>query len=78
MSATSNATSTVEHIGDGGASGTNVFQSGEKGAFFGATPIARPAITAVGTTTASTTLNETRLNRIQAALVSLGLITTDG
>lgn len=78
MSATSNSTSTVENIGDGSTSGTNVFQSGEKGAFFGATPVTRPAITAVGTTTATTALNETKIARLQAALVSLGLITTDG
>ncbi len=32
----------VQQIGDGGPDGTKVFQSGEKGGFFGATPIVHP------------------------------------
>ena len=45
--------------------------------FFGlATPIVRPLITAVTTGTATTTLNETKVNRLMAALVKLGLIAT--
>lgn len=44
--------------------------------FYGATPIARPSVTWPNTGTATTTLNETKCNRIMAALVSLGLIVT--
>jgi hypothetical protein len=48
----------------------------EKVGFFGATPIARPSVTWPNTGTATTTLNETKVNRIMAALVNLGLIVT--
>ena len=44
--------------------------------FFGKTPISRPSVTWPNTTTATTTLNETKVNRIMAALVNLGLIVT--
>ena len=44
--------------------------------FYGATPIARPSVTWPNTGTATTTLNETKVNRIMAALVNLGLIVT--
>jgi len=50
----------------------------EKVGFFGATPVVQQAITAVGTTTATTALNETRITRLYTALVNLGLITTAG
>jgi hypothetical protein len=33
---------TVENFGDGNTDGSNVFQSGEKGAFFGKTPVVQP------------------------------------
>lgn len=46
--------------------------------FFGTTAIARPSITAVGTTTATTTLNETKIDRLYTALRNLGLIDTGG
>ena len=47
--------------------------------FYGlATPIARPSITAVGTTTATTTLNETKIDRLYTALRNIGLIDTGG
>ena len=47
--------------------------------FYGlTTPIARPAITAVGTTTATTALNETKIDRLYAALVNLGIVDTTG
>jgi hypothetical protein len=48
----------------------------EKVGFFGATPIAKPSVTWPNTGTATTTLNETKVNRIMAALVNLGLIVT--
>jgi hypothetical protein len=46
--------------------------------FYGTAPIAQPSITAVGTATATTALNETKINRLYAALRSLGLINTGG
>lgn len=48
----------------------------EKVGFYGATPIVRPSVTWPNTGTATTTLNETKVNRIMAALVNLGLIVT--
>jgi hypothetical protein len=48
----------------------------EKIGFFGKTPIVRPSVTWPNTGTATTTLNETKVNRIMAALVNLGLIVT--
>lgn len=50
----------------------------EKVGFFGATPVVQAAITAVGTTTATTTLNETKIDRLYSALATLGLINTGG
>ena len=44
--------------------------------FFGATPVVQPVLTVVGTATATTALNETRLNRIEAVLTNLGLCRT--
>lgn len=47
--------------------------------FYGlTTPIVRPSITAVATATATTTLNETKINRLYTALRNLGLIDTGG
>lgn len=59
--------------------GAQVGQSAtEKIGFFGATPVVRVAITAVATGTATTTLNETKINRLYTALRTLGLISTGG
>jgi hypothetical protein len=44
--------------------------------FFGTEPVNRPTVTWPNTATATTTLNETKVNRIMAALVTLGLIET--
>ncbi len=44
--------------------------------FYGTTPIAQPSVTAVGTTTATTALNETKIDRLYAALESIGIIVT--
>lgn len=44
--------------------------------FFGKTPITRPSVTWPNTGTATTTLNETKVNRLMVALVNLGLIVT--
>lgn len=66
-----------EYIGDGRPDGTIVGQtSTEKLGFYGTTPIVQPTITAVTTTTATTTLNELRITRLYTALVNLGIITT--
>lgn len=57
--------------------GAQVGQSAtEKVGFFGATPVVQPSVTWPNTGTATTTLNETKVNRIMAALVTLGLIVT--
>lgn len=59
--------------------GAQIGQSAtEKIGFFGATPVVQQAITAVGTTTATTALNETKIDRLYTALINLGLITTGG
>lgn len=50
--------------------------STDKIGFYGATTVTRPSVTWPNTATATTTLNETKVNRIMAALVSLGLIVT--
>ena len=50
--------------------------STEKVGFFGTTPVAQPSVTWPNTGTATTTLNETKVNRLMAALVTLGLIVT--
>lgn len=52
--------------------------STEKVGFFGATPVVQAAITAVATATATTTLNETKIDRLYTALRTLGLINTGG
>lgn len=74
MAATSNSTASTEYIGDGNTVGTCVAQTGEKLGFYGTTPIAKATVTSVGTTTATTTLNETRIGRLETALSNLGLI----
>ncbi len=48
----------------------------EKIGFYGKTPIVQPSVTWPNTGTATTTLNETKCNRLMAALVALGLIVT--
>lgn len=51
-------------------------RTGGTAGFFGTTPITRPSVTWPNTGTATTTLNETKVNRLMAALVALGLIVT--
>lgn len=48
----------------------------DKIGFYGATPVVKPSVTWPNTATATTALNETKVNRIMAALVTLGLIVT--
>lgn len=50
--------------------------STDKVGFFGTAPVDQPSVTWPNTGTATTTLNETKVNRIMAALVELGLIVT--
>lgn len=70
----------IKQLSDGNPTGTNLGQSTtDKIGFYGlTTPIVQPSITAVGTTTATTTLNETKIDRLYTALRSLGLINTGG
>ena len=70
----------VQQLSKGGTDGTNFGQSTtDKIGFYGlTTPIVQPAITAVGTTTATTALNETKIDRLYAGLITLGLINTGG
>lgn len=68
-----------EQVTYGAPAGAMIGKSAtEKVGFFGATPVAQQAITAVATGTATTTLNETKINRLYTALINLGLITTGG
>lgn len=67
----------IKQLSDGGPDGTQLGQSSaDKVGFFGKTPIAKPSVTWPNTATATTTLNETKANRLMAALVNLGLIVT--
>jgi hypothetical protein len=67
----------VEYLGTGNDDGVVLGRaSTDKVGFYNATPVARPSVTWPNTGTATTTLNETKINRVMAALVSLGLIVT--
>lgn len=67
----------VQYVGDSGSGGVCLGQDAtEKVGFFGTTPVTQPSVTWPNTGTATTTLNETKVNRIMAALVTLGLIVT--
>lgn len=66
----------IKQLSDGGSQGTLLGQSAtDLIGFHGlTTPIAQQTVTSVGTTTATTTLNETRLSRLETALAATGLI----
>lgn len=67
----------VEYIGRNSPDGMCIgLSSSEKVAFYGGTPVTRPSVTWPNTGTATTTLNETKVNGLIAALVSLNLIVT--
>ena len=69
----------VEYLGSNASGGMMIGSaSTEKVGFFGTTPVVRPSITAVATATATTTLNETKINRLYTALRSIGIIATNG
>lgn len=71
---------TVENIGDGNSDGTNVIQSGEKGAFYGSTPVVQPSGAAQDALAASSSdaaaIGEliTLVTELRSSLVTLGLI----
>ena len=68
---------TYERIGYGSPDGCQLGGAAtDKIGFFGATPIVKPSVTWPNTGTATTALNEAKVNRIMAALVNLGLIVT--
>ena len=70
----------IHHLSDLNPDGTLMGQSSsDKLGFYGlTTPIVRPTITIIGTATATTTLNELAIKRLNAALRALGLVSTDG
>jgi len=69
----------VRYLDDGNDAGTVLGQDATAlVAFWGDTPAVQPAITAVATATATTALNETKIDRLYAALASIGLINTGG
>lgn len=69
----------IQQLTDGNASGALMGRSDDKLGFYGlTTPITKPAISIIGTTTATTALNEVAIARINAALRALGLVSTDG
>lgn len=75
MAATSNSTASTEYVGDGNSVGTVFGQSGEKIAFYGATPVASTTVAAVATAATAATI-VTSLQALQAALDSLGIVPT--
>jgi hypothetical protein len=70
----------VEYLGSGNDDGVNLGRSTtDKIGFYGlTTPIVQPSITAVATATATTALNEKKINRLYTALRALNLINTGG
>jgi hypothetical protein len=57
--------------------GMTVGQSAtDKIGFYGKAPIVQPSVTWPNTGTATTTINKNKINRIQVALVNLGIIVT--
>ena len=71
---------TIQQLHNGNPDGALFGQATtDKIGFYGlTTPIVQPTITLIGTTTASTALNETAISRIHAALVALKLVNTGG
>ena len=69
----------VRQLSDGRSDGAQLGKSStDKVGFFGTTPVVQPSITAVGTTTATTALNETKIDRLYSALRNIGIINTGG
>ena len=75
--ATTYTASGSERVGYGGSEGVMVGNSSsDLVGFYGTAPVAKQTVVWPNTTTATTTLNETKVNRIKDALVTLGLIVT--
>ncbi len=71
--------SEIDYIGTNAPNGSSFGKASTSLiSFYGATPIVRADVTVTDTTTATTTLLETRCARLEASLVNLGLITTAG
>lgn len=67
----------IQYLDDKGPDGAVFGQSATaKIGFYGKAPLVQPSVTWPNTATATTTLNETKANRLMAALVALGLIVT--
>lgn len=65
----------LKQLSDGGTLGTVLGQdASDLIGFHGTSPIAKQTVTSVGTTTATTALNETRIGRLETALAATGLI----
>lgn len=66
----------VKQLSDGNDEGIVIGQSTtDKVGFYGtATPVAKQTITSIATTTATTTLLETRIARLETALAALDLV----
>lgn len=68
---------TYERVDYGSSDGAQLGGAAtDKIGFYGAIPIVKPSVTWPNTGTATTTLNETKVNRLMVALVNLGLIVT--
>ncbi len=67
---------TVQYLDNGSTEGAIVGRTSGKLGFFGTTPVSKKSVTWPNTATATTTLNETKVNRLMAALVSYGIIVT--
>lgn len=78
MAVVHETTSNIVYIGGDTPNDGKVFghDSTDKIGFWGLTPIVRPTLTPVSTSAATTTINETRITRIQTLLVNLGLCAT--
>jgi len=71
-------TSNIRYIGgDDDIAGVSLGKDSlSKISFYGTTPLVRPVLTPVSASSVTTTLNETRITRIQTLLVNLGLCAT--
>ena len=70
----------TEYLDSGNDDGSTIGRSKtSKLGFYGlSAPVVQPSITAVATATATTTLNEKKINRLYTALRALNLINTGG
>lgn len=72
--ATNNATTRIKELSDASPDGTRLGQSStDKVSFYGATPVVRPAVITAVTAGSTTTVCNTSVAAIIAALQTLGL-----